>query len=386
MITFNSLFILFAFVIFGCGDKPSEIVNSEKYSDERTLNSEGIAPFSESEVETSNSQAQDKPEGTKLHKIMNSQFKMVYGVKPIPKSWEKVGKNSDNIHFKNDKGVKVNNEMFKSFYYSNNYQMNAYAKQRGSDIKPVKSFERVINEDFKPFLESKGLRLVNTFPIPQIAQGDKNRDRAMFKSTPENKQFQCMATEWVDKDGTLSLGIIRYFTNEYTAIGGMDWGYTLNSLEAPKQEYEEAKKALINSLIGLQVNPNWVRTNNQYYAQMTQQGNMAHNQRMANIENQGRISQLNAQTSSDILDSSHESWKRRNAMTDAGQEKAVNGVWERSNMYDQNGTQYQVDGYNDQVWKNANNEAISSNNPNWNPNTDNATNSVNWEQLTYEEN
>lgn len=317
---------------------------------------------------------------------MNDQFKMVYGIMQIPISWQTAEKNKENVFFEGPNGVKVYGDWFNSFYYSNDPQRNAFAQQGGSNVKAPKSIEKLINEDFKPYLTGKGLRFINQFAIPQIAQGDTNRDRAIYKSTPENKQYQCIATEWEDDNGIKSMLIIRYFTNQYTAIGGMDWGYTLNSVEAKKSHYEATKNAYINALVGMQVNPNWVRANNQYYAQKTQQGNAAHNQRMADIENAGRISRNTAATYSSISDSSHESWKRRNAMTDAGHEKAVNGVWERSNMYDQNGTQYQVDGYNNQVWKNANNEAIGSNNPNWNPNIDNNTNGVNWEQLEYENN
>ncbi|WP_026754473.1 hypothetical protein [Sediminibacter sp. Hel_I_10] len=388
MKTVYTLLILINLFIFSCGEDSKQtpyaahkIVDSLKINTPIDLKGASIAPISELQ----NSKNPISETGLKTYTIMNSQFKMVYGIMPIPKSWKEVNNRKKNVLFEGPNGVKVYGELFKSFYYSNNSQMNAYAQQRGSEVKPPKSVERIINEEFKPFLAPKNIKLTNQFELPQIANDDKQRNDAMFKSTPENKQFQCIATEWEDHEGNKSIIIIRYFTNQYTAIGGMDWGYTVNVLDAPEPYYEQAKKDYIRAISEIQVNPNWLQTNNQYWAQKTQQGNIEHNNRMAAIENQGRIMRDNAKVNSSILDDSYNSWKRRNAMTDAGQSKTINGIWERNTMVDQGGNQYQVDGYYDQVYKGTNDQYIGANNGNWNPNVDSSTNEVNWEQLEYED-
>ena len=68
-------------------------------------------------------------------------------------------------------------------------------------------------------------------------------------------------------------------------------------------------------------------------------------------------------------------------MSDAGQARTVDGIWERTNMQDQSGNQYKVDGYYNNVWKGGNDQYIGTDHTNWNPNIDNATNGTNWERL-----
>ncbi|MFK7783070.1 hypothetical protein [Psychroserpens sp.] len=338
---------------------------------------------SKNNFETKSSAKKNSTKKLKLHKINNQQFKMIFGVMPIPSTWKVVNNKKDNIMFEAPNGTKIYGERFNTFYYSNNDQLNYISQQNGSQIKAPKDINRVLNEDFKPYLESNGLKYLRQFPLPQLATADKQLDNLMFKSTPEEKKYECIVTEWEDKNGNKSLGIIRYFTCYYPTIGGMNWGYTLNALEAPKLVYENAKEDYINALLNLQVNPNWLQKNNQYYAQISRQSNASHQQRMADIRKQGQAIINNGKTYSSILDSSHESWKRRNTMTDAGQSKSVDAVWERSNMSNQNGNQYQVEGYYNNVWKNDNNEYVATDNTNWNPNVDNTTNGINWDKLEY---
>ncbi len=383
MKTSLSLLALFTILLCSCGQQQKETneFTDFDYNSENPYNNNERNPSEEGEKDV----AINNPNGQlKAYKIMNQQFGMVFGIMPIPQSWEVADKNKENVLFKGPDGVKVYGEQFASFYYSNNQQQNYYSQQSGSQIKAPKSVDRVINEDLKPFLESKGIRYIGQFPLPQLAQSDLNFHNSIFKATPEQRNYQCIVTEWEDKEGkNRSVGIIRYFTAQYTAIGGMDWGYTINSMEAPISSFEQAKKDYINALINFQVNPQWLQANNQYYAQLSQQSNAGHQQRMADIQAQGQAAINAGNTYSSIADSNYESWKRRNAMSDAGQAKTIDGIYERSNMNDQYGNQYKVEGYYDNVWKGANDQYIGTNHTNWNPNIDNATNNTNWEQLEY---
>jgi hypothetical protein len=391
MKTSHALLTLFTIVLCSCGQQQKENndftefdYNSESQFDNNSNNTSDHNNQNNSFEDNRKDIADNNSNGQlKAYKIMNKQFGMVFGIMPIPQSWKESDKNKDNILFEGPNGVKVYGEQFNSFYYSNNQQQNQYAQQGGSNVKAPKSLDRLINEDFKPFLEKKGLRYVGQFPLPQLAQADLNFQQSIFKATPEQRNYQCVVTEWEDTKGVKSIGVIRYFTAQYTSIGGMDWGYTINSMEAPKAIFEQAKKDFINALINFKVNPNWLQANNQYYAQASQQSNAGHQQRMAAIQAQGQASRNISNTYSSISDSNHESWKRRNGMTDAGHAKSVDAVWDRSNMNDQNGNQYKVEGYYDNVWKGGNDQYIGTNNTNWNPNIDNATNGTNYEQLEY---
>lgn len=373
--------ILGALLLLSCGQLKENDFSSQTYND-----SEGqfeSTAYTTTQGQNTNQSSRTNPIKLKPYKVNSQQFGMVFGMMPIPKSWEVKAKNKENILFESSNGVKVYGEQFNSFFYSNNYEQNQFAQQNGNQVKAPKSVERLINEDIKPFLEKKGIRYVGQFPLPQLAQLDKRFNDATFKATPENKQFQCVVTEWEDGKGNKSIGIIRYFTAQYTSIGGMNWGYTINALEAPEAVYEQGKKDYINALINFQYNPNWLQANNQHYAQLSRQSTASHNQRMAAIKAQGQAAINTGNTYSSIADSNHESWKRRNGMTDAGQAKAVDGIWERSNMQDQNGNEYQVEGYSDNVWVNNNDEYIGTDNTNWNPNIDTATYYTEWEPLQY---
>ena len=102
-----------------------------------------------------------------------------------------------------------------------------------------------------------------------------------------------------------------------------------------------------------------------------------HNARMAASDARHNAYMNNSRAS----DASHSAYMNGQRASDAGQVAYVDGIWERQNMTDSNGKQYKVDGYDNNVWKNQNNETIGTDNPNWNPNIDNSTNGDNWEQL-----
>ncbi|MDO6598429.1 hypothetical protein Q4512_16035 [Oceanihabitans sp. 2_MG-2023] len=332
-----------------------------------------------------NNQQQKKTNknGLKPYKIISPQFGILFGILPIPKSWNEKSKNQENILFENASGVKVYGEQYFSFSHHNDPQRNQFSKQNGANVQPLKSLDRVINEDFKPYFQKEGASFVRQYPLPHLAQKDKLMDSYIFKATPENKQYQCMVTEWKDQKGNLSVVIVRYYVTQYPQIGGMGWGYTINALEAPKKVYENAKQNLIYALINLQINPQWVKTNNQYYAQMAQKNNTEHQARMAAIKATGRTIRQNAKTYSDMADSRHESWKKRNAISDAGHANTINSIWERSTMTNTTGDIYQVEGYNNNVWKNANDTYLGTDDYNYNPNIDNTANHESWEQLEH---
>jgi hypothetical protein len=382
MKTRHLIYIFVTTFFLGCGQE-----NRNDHFSDFEYDSENYYNENSNQQENDFTQANSsKPVKMNGHKVMSKQFGIPVGVMPIPNSWNVSNNKKENVLFESNEGVKVYGEQFASFYFSNNQEQNYYSQQSGSKIKPVKSINRVINEDLKPFLESKGIKYVGQFPLPQLAQFDKRFDSYLFKSTPEQKQYQCIVTEWEDGKGNRSAGIIRYFINQYVSIGGMDWGYTINAMEAPKNIYETAKKDLINALVNFQINPQWVQTNNQYYAQLSQQSSAGHQQRMATLKAQGQAIINNGNTYSSISDSNHESWKRRNGMQDAGHSNSINsGIWERSTVSNPNTNErHQVEGQNNYYYGNANNEYIGTDNSLYNPNLDNTTNDQEWTQFEIE--
>lgn len=379
LITYFSLLT----ILFSCGQQKENTNFAEFDNDPRAYYEEQ----QNKNINHKSTKTNTANNNLKSYKIMSKQFGMPVGIMPIPNSWEIKNDKKTGVLFESNDGVKVYGERFKSHYYSNNQQQNYYVKQGGSIIQPQKNINRVIQEDLKPYAESQGLKLVKQFPLPQLAQFDKRFDSYLFKSTPENRQYQCIATEWEDQNGDKSIGIIRYFTNQYTTLGGMDWGYTLNSMVAPKEHYKHAKKAFINSLVNFQINPQWIQVHNRYYSNLSQQSNAGHQKRMAAINAQGQASRNIGNTYSSIIDDSHDSWKRRNGITDAGHSNSINsGVWERSTVTNPNtGQSYQVEGQNNYYYGNNNNEYVGTDNVLYNPNIDNSMNNQDWIEYEIED-
>ncbi|HLV14033.1 MAG TPA: hypothetical protein VKY41_02555 [Xanthomarina sp.] len=326
-------------------------------------------------------QNKQKTHALKPYYVMNKQFGIPIGAMPIPSTWKKKEQNSENIYFEGPNGIEVYGEVSNSFFYSNSPERNQYTLNTGSQVKPVKSTQRLIEEDLRPLVEAEGLQFINQFPLPQLAQFDNKFNSYIFKSTPEQRHNDCIVTEWEGPDGKLTMVIVRYFIAQYTSIGGLDWGYTLNSMSAPKTEYENAKNAYINSLVNFEINPQWVQTSNQYYAQAAQQSNTAHQIRMANIQAQGEQMRAAGRASSQALDNQYNTWRANQASSDASHSQYIDGIYERRNMADPSGNIYKVDGYENNVWLNNNNEYLATDNSLYNPNTDNTNNDYNWQQL-----
>jgi hypothetical protein len=374
--------ILVLLFLNSCGNKNE---NSEfpeyGYETETNIDNQENIPSQEN-VSKQNSNKQD----IKPYYVMNQQFGIPVGAMPIPSSWNKKEQNSENIYFEGPNGIKVYNEFFQRYFYSNSQQRNQYALQAGTKIQPVKDLQNLIEQELKPYAESQGMRFINQFPLQQLALFDKQLDSYLFKATPEQRHTDCVVTEWENTDGTLALIIVRYFVVQYTQIGGLDWGYTLNRLTAPKSEYASAKYAYINALVRFQVNPQWVQTNNQYYAQQAQINNAGHQQRMADIQNQGQRILAEGRARSQAMDNQYNAWRSGQAASDKNQAKFIDGIYERRNMADQSGNIYKIDGYENNVWMNNNNEYISTDNSQYNPNANAPTNDYNWNQLEETEN
>lgn len=85
--------------------------------------------------------------------------------------------------------------------------------------------------------------------------------------------------------------------------------------------------------------------------------------------------------SDDLLDMSFNSWKRRNAMTDAGQASSVNAIHERTTYATPTGGTVNLPSYYNQVYTDQQGNYVLHNNANWNINTDPAFNHHNWQAI-----
>ena len=363
------------------------IITSCNQQNDRNTMSESTFDHSAENSKFNNSYTKKNDErpvnrGIKYHNLIDPQFGIPFGAMPIPASWNESNNTGENLLFEGPNGVKIYKAQTFSHFYSNDPQLNQSYQQSGYSVQPVKNIQRFIDEDLNSIAQSQGIHFVRQYPLPQIVQFDTRLDSYLFKGTPEQKQFQCVLTEWEDQQGNPSLVIVRYSVTQYQ-VGGIDWGYTLNVMDANKEIYEETKNAYINSIVNFQINPQWVQTNNRYWSQRAQQSNAAHQQRMADIKAFGEANTRAHNARMEMSDRNFESYQRRSAMTDAGHSNYIDGIWDRTNVTDpNNGQRYKVESGSDYYWMNNNGEYIKSDNPNYNPNTDPLYNNQNWTQTT----
>ncbi len=304
-------------------------------------------------------------QGFKTYNIMDKQLGISSGSIQIPVSWVESNNKKENILFEGPHGLKVYNNVSE---YS---RINA----------PVKSIEQFLNENIKPLANKDGAYMTKKYPLPEMVQFNRKLESLMFKAIPAQKQMQCIATEWENKNGTSSLVIIQHFISRFQT-GTVSWGYTINSLEVEKPYFEEAKNTYINSLLNFQINPQWVQASNQYWSQKTQQATVAHNRRMKAIEDFGRTNTARYNQRMAESDAQFNSWRASQATNDASHSRFVDGIWEQRNMTNPNtGQTYKIQGYDNNVWMNQNNQYFGTDNSLYNPNLDNTINEQNWDRL-----
>ena len=81
-----------------------------------------------------------------------------------------------------------------------------------------------------------------------------------------------------------------------------------------------------------------------------------------------------------ISDIIHDGWKKRNAMTDAGQARQVDTIHERAPYVNPHGETVHLSAHYNRVFSDGD-RYILTNNANWSPNTDPNYNSSDWTQL-----
>ncbi len=338
--------ILAAFIFVSC-------INS-------TSQSENESEFSESQNHSETSSDSIKKRAIKYFPIKDTQQNMLMAVMPIPVDWKLSDNKKENVFLESPKGVKTYYVVGNEFMYSNNNFINDSFRQMGYETKPPQPFEQVL-EELKAYASKLGAELTNQYELTQLTRSDENLDKLLFKSTPEQKTIRVVATEWMDDKGIASIGIIHYYV-AYTEMS-LYWGYYMESMEAPKDYFPTARRDFVNALLNVQINPQWIQSQNQKVQQQMQQQMAGHKQRMAGLRAQG------AQIVS--------SGKQHDAMTTRTHQKFMDGLNDRVSITNpSNGQSYKVDLGSNHYWINDANQLITSDNANYNPNGDLNTNST----------
>jgi len=342
-----------------CGQQNNQNTMSE-------FSEDAVVEYRELEIQSDKQSAKNSnAQVLKDFQIMSPDFGIPVGTMRIPVSWKESYNTKESLLLEGADGIKIYKARYTSHFYSNDPYRNQIAMQNGESVQPVKGIESVINDVLKPIGQAEGVHLVRQTPLPQMAQFDTRFESYLFQATPAQKQHQCLITEWEDQQGNPSMVIIRYFVTYYQ-IGGMGWGYTLNAIDASKENYEETKNAYINALVNFQINPQWVQKNNEYWSQVAHQSNVGHQSRMNGIKAFG--------------DAAIKAGEIRSEASDINHSKFIDHLRDETNVTNPVGTgqTYKVESGSKYYWMNSNGEYIKSDDPFYNPNTDPTYNNQTW--------
>jgi hypothetical protein len=242
------------------------------------------------------------------------------------------------------------------------------------------SVDQIIQSKLIPLLQQSGNRVLGIEDYPAIAQFDSNYSAQLWKFAPSRDHHAAKGIVYEDDD--LKGVIVVHFKNSQSQFGTSSF-YSMHVLEGPTAAFEGRKPEFLNALANQRSNPEQIAAYNQREQQMA-----AGRTRSFNAQQQQKQQQFDSwmatqrQSSSSALDSSMESWRRRQDMTDRGHQRQVDSIAGTTPAYDPStGQTWQVeDGY-DRYFMNSFGEYMSTDDQFYNPNMDPAVNNQDWTEI-----
>jgi hypothetical protein len=265
--------------------------------------------------------------------------------------------------------------------------------QMGKQLAPVPSLEQVLEQQIRPAAAAQGNRLVRAYPTPEI-EGLWARFGAGMVQTASQRRWLTMGTDWADGRGTMTFVSVVLAIFQQPQI--VSWTLQTTSLDSPESAFEKARRSYVYAVGNTEINPRWqqmmngqlqgqIRANESFAAEMMAQSRAAHQQRMAAIQSYGNTARSIGQTYSDILDISHAGYLKRDDMNSAGQAHLVDTIGERSIIANhETGEHYQVDAGSNYYWVSSDATYFGTDNPLYDPRTDNRVNDVEWTKFVRE--
>lgn len=242
------------------------------------------------------------------------------------------------------------------------------------------SIDQVINQVIIPKYQNK-IRVVRIDDLPQIASADKNEAEGYYSYMPTQNHPQAKGIEYTE-NGTGAKGyLIVHFMVKTNQMGRTAFHYAHN-LYSTGNTFEQDKKAIVYALANSKMNPQYLQAYNQREAGQLAANDAAFQRKMAARWQDFNNTVAANRTNSDISDIYQETWRNTSGMNDAGHEKTINGIHERTaitNPYT-GGTTY-VPNANKYHYMNKNGQYMGTNNALYNPNLDPRVNNNEWKRM-----
>lgn len=167
---------------------------------------------------------------------------------------------------------------------------------------------------------------------------------------------------------------------------GAYWNALLQMIESEPASMEQAKAALIYSILNTQYNPQQIAAYNADLQRENSQSWAQHNAQMQdNKRNFDQRQQTYRETQDHINKSNMDAYNYRQQVNDGIQHSFNNYMMDEKTVRDNNtGERYQVETGANQYWMNNNNEYIKSNDAFYDPNLDQNVNNQQWQETEIE--
>ena len=320
-----------------------------------------------------------------MHPIMDPKTGMVSQQIPLPASWKMAqSAQANEPGITGPGGVKVFFRSGGNYVFSNDpftqqsYQMAGMAMRQPVDIGTY------VQQDVAQWMGKNGSRFVKQYPLQQIAAKNESYSAQLFKTAPTREQHSSVGTEWTNAKGETLFMIV----NMMVSYGQNDvfWFTNMQLLEADKEHFESAKKALVNSLVNTQYNPQQIAAYNAAEQQKSSQSWAQHGARMQQNDQNFQQWQAQHKSTTDAVNKNiMDSYNSRMQTNDQIQHGFLNYINDENTVRDNSsGERYQVQSGADQYWMNNDQQYIPSNNVLYDPNADPNLNNQQWQEVQVE--
>lgn len=305
---------------------------------------------------------------------------------PLPSDWQ-VNRNPNSDYFVSGPGgIKIYHSFKNEYFYGQN--MGGYGNVGGRQFMAPMSADQYFQQIVKPHLQSQGHRFITSYAIPEYV-GLMNKFAAGMPNTGTRRSFYAIGSDWQTGRGEKSM--VTTVLSFVEGPAGVTWYSQMTQMEAPSSKFDWAKRTVRNGVqkakIGSQnqsiLNRELVqfnRENDRKSAERMARSQREHDIRMEGIAAAGRASTARARDGMDALDSSMSSYQRIQAMKDGGQANSVRGIHGETIISDPySGRRYDgAPAGRGNYWVGPDGELMTTEDPNYNPNTDNSVNSHDW--------
>ncbi|REK07674.1 MAG: hypothetical protein DWQ36_10645 [Acidobacteria bacterium] len=379
--TFCAATLLACMLPIGCGASPETAAGNAGPGDPATSVTEGGVALAEPSPTVQYFEVHDRGRG------------MVQSVSPFPATWSLQQTTDGSLQGNGPGGVRLHPTQVSRFAWADDPFARQSIAQAGQQLAPPLPLEQILEQQIRPAAAAQGNQLVRAYPIPEV-EGLFTRFGAAMVQTGSQRQWRALGSDWSDGRGTMTfVSIVQaVFRNQQMVT----WVLQTTSLEAPDEIFEEAKRDYLYAIGNTQINPHWqqamngqlqgqIRANEAYASEMMARSRAAHQQRMAAIEAQGNAARSIGQTYSDILDINHSGYLKRDDMNTAGHSALIDSIGERTLIGNhETGEHYTVDAGSRYYWVASDATYVGTDNPLWDPRTDQRTNDVEWTKFVVE--